>query len=76
MPPLPVIPAGLTRHVERMANYLGNSNTKEVHNLDNEKSKCNIGDIKAAHRVRFGSLAEAHRQGYDNCSHCLGQSKR
>jgi hypothetical protein len=59
-----------------MATYLGNSHTKEVHNLDKEKVGCNIAQIKAAHRVRFGSLAEAHRQGYDNCSHCIGQSKR
>lgn len=63
-------------HEGPMATYLGNSHTKEVHNLDNEKTRCNIGDIKAAHRVTFGSLAEAHRQGYDNCSHCLGQSTR
>jgi hypothetical protein len=59
-----------------MATYLGNSNEKEVHNLDNEKDDCNIAQIKPGHRVRFSSLPEAHRQGYDNCSHCIGGSKR
>lgn len=59
-----------------MASYLGNSNTKEVHNLDNEKDGCNIARIKPEHRVRFGSLADAKQHGYDNCSHCIGQSKR
>ncbi|HLT40677.1 MAG TPA: hypothetical protein VK034_30575 [Enhygromyxa sp.] len=59
-----------------MATYLGNSNTKEVHDLDKEKSACNIARIKPEHRVSFASLATAHRQGYDNCFYCLNQSKR
>jgi hypothetical protein len=59
-----------------MATYLGNSNTKEVHNLDNEKDACKIAQIKAGHRVQFSSLAEANRKGYDNCVHCIGRSKR
>jgi hypothetical protein len=47
-----------------------------VHNLDNKKDKCNIAQIKPEHRVRLASLEDAKRQGYDNCSHCIGQSKR
>ena len=59
-----------------MANYLGNSNTKEVHNLDNEQSSCLISKIKADHRVHFGSLSAAKKAGYDTCAHCIGGSKR
>lgn len=71
-----MIPAELIRHVESMPNYLGNRHSKEVHNLDNKKDKCNIAQIKPEHRVRLASLEDAKRQGYDNCSHCIGQSKR
>lgn len=57
-----------------MAKYLGNSNTKEVHNLDNEKASCQIAKIKTEHRVSFTTLAAAHAAGYDNCAHCIGGS--
>ncbi len=59
--------------------YLGNKNTKEVHNLHNEKTSCQIDKILAnKHAVRFipDTLSEAHRNGYDNCAHCIGNSKR
>ena len=59
-----------------MASYLGNSNTKEVHNLDQEKPGCKISQIKPEHRVTFTSLSEARGKGYDNCSHCIGSSTR
>jgi len=61
--------------------YVGNSNKMEVHDLDNEKTganECQIDDIIAAgHQVLFepDTLDEAHRQGYDNCHHCIGKSK-
>ena len=55
--------------------YLGNMNTKEVHDLDNEDPSpggCQIDEIiSAGHGRPFGSLAEAHPQGYDNCAKCL-----
>ena len=62
--------------------YLGNKNTKEVHDLDNEDtspSGCQIDEIiRAGHAVWFNpdTLEEAHRQGYDNCAKCLGGSRR
>jgi hypothetical protein len=59
-----------------MATYLGNSNTKEVHNLDKEKPKCNIALIESGHRVEFVSLDAARRAGYDPCDHCIGGSTR
>jgi hypothetical protein len=60
--------------------FVGNSNKMEVHDLDNEqteKNRCQIDEIIAAgHAVIFepDSLAEAHRQGFDNCEFCLGKS--
>lgn len=61
--------------------YLGNSNhsNMEVHDLHNEKPQCQIDAILAAgHAVRFipDTLDEAHRNGYDNCAYCIGNSKR
>ncbi|WFB36811.1 hypothetical protein P3T73_03420 [Kiritimatiellota bacterium B12222] len=59
--------------------YLGNSNEKEVHDLENEAGVCQIDEIiQADHAVRFNpdSLNEAKRNGYDNCHWCIGNSKR
>ncbi len=57
--------------------YLGNTNTKEVHDLDNEQTNCQISEIISAnHDVYFDTLSGAHQQGYDNGHWCLGNSKR
>lgn len=60
--------------------YLGNANNKEVHDLDNEKTgknECQIDEIITAGNDRpYDSLDAAHKDGYDNCAHCLGKSKR
>lgn len=59
--------------------YLGNSNTQEVHDLQNEKRQCQIDEILAAgHAVGFtpDSLAQAHSEGYDNGAYCIGGSRR
>ena len=63
-------------------NYLGNSYRMQVHDLDQEHtsdSGCQIDEIiRADHAVTFDpdTLAEAHRQGYDNCAKCIGGSHR
>lgn len=60
-------------------NYLGNSNTKEVHQTARETTNCQIGEFLAhGHGVGFtpDSLAQAHADGYDNCAYCIGNSKR
>jgi len=55
--------------------YLGNSNTKEVHDLDNEKTSCQIDEIiKAGHDVPFYILYLAHEAGYENCTYCKEDS--
>jgi hypothetical protein len=57
--------------------YLGNRNKTEVHDLDNEKTNCQIDEIiKAGHDRPFSTLAAAHNAGYDNCHWCVGGSTR
>ena len=57
--------------------FCGNTNSKEVHDLDNEKSQCQIDEIIAAgHDKPFNTLAAAHNEGYDNGAFCIGNSKR
>jgi hypothetical protein len=62
--------------------YLGNKNSMEVHDLDNEdtsRAGCQIDEIfGAGHAVRFepDTLARAHALGYDNCAKCLAGSTR
>lgn len=62
--------------------YVGNTDKKEVHDLDNEqtgKNECQIDEIIAAgHAKTFDpdTLEQAHREGYDNCAYCLGGSRK
>lgn len=57
--------------------YLGNTNTTEVHDLDNEQTNCQIDEIiKAKHDKPFNSLTDARSAGYDNCAYCIGGSTR
>jgi hypothetical protein len=70
------------RRIEFLNKYLGNSNKKEVHDLDMEDfsvNGCQIDEIiSAGHAVAFNpdTLEEARRRGYDNCAKCLGGSLR
>ncbi len=57
--------------------YLANTNTKEVHDLDNENNNCQIDEIIAAgHDMPYNSLDEAQNDGYDNGHYCIGNSER
>ncbi len=50
---------------------------REVHNLDNEKTQCQIDEIiRAGHDKPFASLDAAKREGFDNCAWCIGGSTR
>ena len=75
----------MTRRQEPPTNgkrYVGNTNTTEVHDLDNEKTgenQCQIDEIiDAGQAVTFilDDLDRAHDEGYDNCAHCIGGSTR
>ena len=61
-----------------MPRYLGNKNTKEVHDTVNENANCQLSEIHPDHVVWFNpdTLNEAHREGYDNCAWCIGGSRR
>jgi len=59
--------------------YLANTSPtkKEVHDLDNEKTNCQIDEIiKAGHDKPYTSQSAAKAAGYDNCAYCLGGSTR
>lgn len=57
--------------------FLGNTHTKEVHDLDNEQENCRIDAIiEAGHDKPYIYLVQAHQDGYDNCANCLTASVR
>lgn len=57
--------------------FMGNKNTFEVHDLDNEKSLCNINLIlNGRYDVPFNSLYEANKQHYTNCICCIGRNPK
>ena len=63
----------------RAKRYLGNTNSKEVHDLKNETAQCQIGEIIAAgHAVVFqpDTWAQAKKEGYDRGHYCMGGSTR
>lgn len=57
--------------------YCGNTSKKEVHDLDHEKTSCQIDEIiLASHDKPFKTLQDANNAGYDNCDWCLTGSLR
>lgn len=61
--------------IEEKTRYLGNSNTREVHDLKKEKKNCRIDNIKFDHRMNFKTRKEAVEAGYDHCAYCFGKGK-
>lgn len=61
-----------------MSKYLGNKNSTEVHDLNNQHTNCQIYEIKSEHKKHFipDTLPQTHSEGYDNCAYCIGDSKR
>ena len=61
----------------KVKQFLGNTNTLEVHDTQNERTSCQLDEIKPEHRRWYDSLAEAKRdKPYDNCYWCVGGSTR
>jgi hypothetical protein len=57
--------------------YLANTSPskREVHDLDNEKTQCQIDAIMAArHDKPYSTLQVALNDGYDGCAYCIGGS--
>ena len=55
--------------------YLANSNTKEIHDLENTEENCQIDEIEEDHRIELDSLEEVERYigelDYNGCAWCL-----
>ena len=69
------------RHTGRMngERYLANRNPRlrQVHDLDNEHTRCQVDEIiRAGNDQPYASLFAAHVDGYDNCAHCIGGATR
>lgn len=61
----------------KVKRYLGNTNTLEVHDTQNERASCQLDEIKVEHRRWYDTLSEAKSdKPYDNCYWCLGSSTR
>lgn len=56
--------------------FYGNANTKEVHRVADRTANCQLDEIKDGVRFSPDTLAEARRNGYDNCHWCIGGSTR
>ena len=62
----------------RRKGYLGNVSTRELHDLSNLTSRCQIDEIAIDRRYHFGTVAAAKALGYDLCAYCFSreESKR
>ena len=62
--------------------FIGNTNTTEVHDLDNERTggnECQIDELISGGNVTTfnpDTLEQALSEGYDACAYCLSGSKR
>ena len=59
--------------------YLANKSPSkmEVHDLDNEKTNCQIDEIiNAKNDKPYTSQKAASDDGYDNCAYCIGNSQK
>lgn len=57
----------------RVTRFMGNVITQEVHDLDNEQSRCQIGEIRVDRRYYFTTVEQATAAGYDRCAYCFGK---
>ena len=57
--------------------YLGNNNTKEIHELEKQTTNCQIDEILGEHKVWFNTLEEVkaaiRNEGYNGCAYCMPQ---
>jgi hypothetical protein len=55
--------------------YLGNSGTRELHDMTKVTSRCQIDEIRPDHRAYFNTQREAQEAGYGYCAYCFGKEK-
>lgn len=51
--------------------YLGNACERELHDLDNEKTQCQIDEIALDRCFYFVTVEQAKAMDYDLCGHCF-----
>ncbi|MGY5147962.1 MAG: hypothetical protein ACW9W4_08185 [Candidatus Nitrosopumilus sp. bin_7KS] len=59
-----------------MADYLGDNNKKQVHDLENQQEGCQMDEIKIVHKRYFipDTFEQANAEGYLSCIHCIESS--
>ena len=62
-------------HISPSQKYLGNSKTKEIHDLSKTTRACRVDRIKDNHKVFFESMEEVEKAvdqlGYNGCKRCF-----
>lgn len=54
--------------------YLGNSNSREFHDLENVTGACQVDEIAPDRRVYYATREAALAAGYDFCAFCFGRA--
>lgn len=74
--PAPRAPSGIV--IVEGKRYLGNVNTRELHDLQKITPMCQIDEISVDRRYFFSRIEDAQALGYDFCAYCFGRgaSKR
>ena len=56
-----------------MADYLGDTNKKLVHDLNNPNDDCLMDEIMIVHKRYFipDTFVQANSEGYTNCVYCI-----
>lgn len=65
--PRPIVPGS------RETRFLGNTNSHELHDLENVTTNCQIDEIRFDHQFFFPSVEAAREAGYDLCAYCFGE---
>jgi hypothetical protein len=53
--------------------FLGNANTRQLHDLENPVSKHHVSWMREDFKVPFDSIEEARKMHYDYCAFCFGR---
>jgi hypothetical protein len=55
--------------------FLGNTGSRELHDLNNLTPLCHVDRIATDRQRRFYGIADARAMGYDLCGHCFGRDR-
>jgi hypothetical protein len=53
--------------------FLGNSHSRELHDLERRRTACRLEQLAFDHRLYFASTEQAIQLGYDYCAACFGR---